>query len=73
MKHPQSEEELERIIAALVARRHAAAEGSASRRAAERQLQGLRYTYDGAGGIIEELETELSQDYGYSIRINPTP
>ena len=32
----------------------------------ERQLQGLRYTYEGAGGIIEDLDPE----WGYSIKIS---
>jgi hypothetical protein len=58
MNHPQNEEELERVIAALIERRYAAAEGSAVHRMAERQLRGLRYTYEEAGGIIEELDPE---------------
>jgi len=60
------EAELERVIAALVDDRYAAAEGSTRRRMIERQLQGLRYTYEGAGGIIEDTDPE----WGYSIKIS---
>ena len=60
-----TENELERIIETLVERRYAAPEGSAERLMAERQLKGLRYTYQGAGGIIEDLDPE----WGYSVRI----
>ena len=48
--------ELEAIIAALVTRKNAAAEGSAEHRMALRQLQGLRDTRELAGPIIEELD-----------------
>lgn len=74
MTDENHEKWLERVIASLVEQRHAAPDGSAARRMAERQLKGLRYTYEGAGGIIEDLEMELGEDYGYSIKITgPRP
>jgi len=48
--------ELEHLIAGLVARKNAAREGSAERDMAIRQLRGLRYGYEEAGGIIEDLD-----------------
>lgn len=60
MRHPQDEEELERIIEAVVDRKKAAEFDSAEWRMADRQLKGLRYTYEEAGPIIEELDW-----YGY--------
>jgi hypothetical protein len=52
------DEELERVIAALVARKDAAAAGSAEHQMAVRQLRGLRYTYENAGPIIEDLDPD---------------
>lgn len=51
-----TEEQLESIIGPLVARKNAAAEGSAEYRWLIRQLAGLRYSYKLAGGIIEDLD-----------------
>jgi hypothetical protein len=48
--------ELELIIAAIVARKNAAADGSAERQMAVRQLDGLRNTRQEAEGIIEDLD-----------------
>jgi hypothetical protein len=63
--------DLENTITALIERRYAAAEGSAQRRMAERQLQGLRYSYEEAGGIIEDLDPEWVV---YSVKItDPLP
>jgi hypothetical protein len=50
------EAELERVIAALVERKKAAAFDSAEWRMADRQLDGLRYSYEDAGPIIEDLD-----------------
>ena len=50
--------ELKRTIAAMVARKNAAAPGSAKHRMAVRQLQGLRYSHEMAGPIIESLDEE---------------
>lgn len=61
-----NEQELERVIAALIKRKDAAPNGSAERRMLERQLQGLRYSYEPAGGIIEELDPRWGS---YSVRI----
>lgn len=47
---------LERIIGALVTRKNAADEASAEYRMLIRQLAGLRYSYELAGPIIEELD-----------------
>lgn len=62
-----NEEELERIIKALVAQKNAADENSAEYRMTVRQLQGLRYGPYGelAGGIIEEL------DFGWGSYCHP--
>jgi|SRR5262245_12098316 len=49
-------EELERIIADLVKHKNAAPFHSAAREFYERQLRMLRYTYDLAGGIIEDAD-----------------
>lgn len=51
-----SEEDLESVIAALIARKDAAVEDSAEWRFCHRQLAGLRYSYEMAGGIIEDLD-----------------
>jgi hypothetical protein len=58
MNYPQNEEELERVIAVLIARKNAAPDDSAEFRMAERQLRGLRYNspFEAAGGIIEDLD-----------------
>jgi hypothetical protein len=50
------DEELEAVIAALVERKNAAADGSAERRFLIRQLAGLRYSRELAGPIIENLD-----------------
>ena len=55
-KQEQWAQALEQIIADLVYRKNACPEDSAERRFYERQLAGLRYTYEEAGGIIEELD-----------------
>jgi len=50
-------DDLEATIAALVARRNACADGdSAECRMIERQLNGLRYTREEAGGIMEDYD-----------------
>jgi len=46
------------MIADLVDRKNACPEGSAERRFYVRQLTGLRYTFEEAGGIIEDLDPE---------------
>ena len=51
-----NEQQLERVIADLVRRKDAAVEDSAEYRWAIRQLQGLRYSYEAAGGIMEDLD-----------------
>jgi|KBSMisStaDraftv2_1062788.scaffolds.fasta_scaffold572984_2 hypothetical protein len=56
MNHPETEEDLERVITALVARKKAADFDSAEWRMADRQLDGLRFTYEAAGPIIEDLD-----------------
>ena len=50
------EEQLEKIIAALVKRKEDIATGEAERAMLDRVLNGLRYTYEGAGGIWESLD-----------------
>ena len=50
------DEELEAVIADLVARKNAAADGSTEQRFLIRQLAGLRYSREMAGPIIEELD-----------------
>jgi hypothetical protein len=60
------EKTLERTIAALIARKDAEANGSTARLELERQIRDLRYSYENAGGIIEEMDP----DWGaYSVRI----
>jgi hypothetical protein len=44
------------MIEALVERKNAAPENSAERKLCERQLIGLRYSHEDAGGIIEDLD-----------------
>lgn len=63
-----TERELEQTIAALVKRKNAAEEDSAEYLFAMRQLQGLRYSYEGAGGIIEELDP-----WGWGSYCRPLP
>jgi hypothetical protein len=48
--------ELEQTIAALIARKNAAPEGSAQWRMVVRQLRGLYLGHEDAGGIIEDLD-----------------
>lgn len=48
--------DLEQTIAAMIARKDAAAEGSAEQRMVLRQLTGLRYSYEEAGPIMESLD-----------------
>jgi hypothetical protein len=50
------ETELEQLIAGLVARKNATEVDSAEWRFYERQLAGIRYSYELAGGIIEDLD-----------------
>ena len=50
------EAELERVIAELLRRKYAAPEASAERRMAQRQLLGLRHSYELAGPIMEDLD-----------------
>ena len=49
-------DDLEQTIAALVDRKNAMPVGSAEYRFAIRQLAGLRYSREEAGGIIEDLD-----------------
>jgi len=51
-----SDEELERLIAELVKRKQSLPFDSAARDFVQRQLNGLRYTYEMAGPIWEELD-----------------
>lgn len=50
--------DLERIIADLIERKYAAAEGSAEYRMVMRQLLGLRSGYKDAGPIMEDLDPD---------------
>jgi len=59
--------ELEQTIAALIARKYAAPEGSAERRFLVRQLTGLRYSREEAGGIIEDLDPH---DWASTVRVH---
>ena len=52
------DEELKQTIAAIIERKNAAPEGSAEHRLAERELRGLRYSYEEAGGLIESLDPD---------------
>ena len=47
---------LEKTIADLIERKNAAPEGSAAYRLVLRELAGLRYTYEEAGPIMEDLD-----------------
>ena len=51
-----TEQQLEQIIARLVKRKKATKIGSAEREMLNRVLNGLRYTYENAGGIWEDLD-----------------
>lgn len=51
-----TEEQLEKIIAALVKRKWDDATGDAEREMIERVLNGLRYKYEMAGPIWESLD-----------------
>jgi hypothetical protein len=53
---PETDPELEAIIAELVERKYAAKEGSAAYRLAVRELAGLRSTRELAGPIMEDLD-----------------
>jgi hypothetical protein len=61
-KDQQWAEALEQIIRDLIKRKNACPEDSAEQRFYERQLAGLRYTYEEAGGIIEELDRYWGAD-----------
>lgn len=50
------EQQLEQVIADLVARKYRARQGSAEREFIQRTLNGLRYTYELAGGIWEDVD-----------------
>lgn len=50
------DDELETTIRDLIKRKDALPEGSVERRFVVRQLIGLRYTREEAGGIIEDLD-----------------
>ena len=55
-----------KTIADLIKRKYAAADGSAERRMAVRQLTGLRYSYEEAGGIIEDRATRKGRHTSHS-------
>ena len=63
LDYSDEERELHRLIAPIVARKNAAAEGSAQRLMAVRQLQGLRNTREEAGPIIESLDRDAWGSY----------
>jgi len=63
-----TEQELEAIIAELVRRKYAAPEDSTERQLVQRELTGLRYSYELAGPIIEELDP---YDWGAATRRLP--
>jgi hypothetical protein len=48
--------DLEQTIRNLINRKNAAPEDSAEQRFYERLIRGMRYSYEDAGGIIEELD-----------------
>jgi hypothetical protein len=48
--------DLEKAIAALIEHRNTAPEGSPAHRLAVRELAGLRYSYEEAGPIMEDLD-----------------
>jgi len=53
---PETDPELEQIIAELVEAKYAAPKGSAEYLMAKRQLAGLRHTRELAGPIMEDLD-----------------
>jgi hypothetical protein len=53
---PETDPELEKIIADLIAIKNAAPEGSAAYLLAKRALAGLRYSRELAGPIMEDLD-----------------
>ena len=55
-KPPETDPELEQIIAELVEAKYAAPKGSAEYLMAKRQLAGLRYSRELAGPIMEDLD-----------------
>ncbi len=52
----EDEQQLERVIRDLVERKNAARDDSPEQAFYERQLRALRYTYEEAGGIIEDAD-----------------
>jgi len=52
---PETDPELEQIIAELIERKYAASKGSAAYLLAKRALAGLRYTRELVGPIMEDL------------------
>jgi len=65
------EEQLEEIITAIVKRKNATPFDSSAREFYERQLRMLRYTYELAGGIIEQADP---MDWGcYCRPLDATP
>lgn len=59
---------LETVIADLIHRKNAASRGSAERHMLERELTGLRYSYEEAGPIIEDLDP-----FGWGGTCRPLP
>jgi hypothetical protein len=55
-EEPETDPELEQLIAGLIEQKYAAPEGSAEYRLVMRQLAGLRYTRELAGPIMEDLD-----------------
>ena len=49
---------LEEQVRQLVDRKEAAPPGSAEYKLVVRMLQGLRYSYEGAGGLIEDMDPD---------------
>jgi hypothetical protein len=60
--------DLETVIADLIRRKNAARRGSAERQMLERELTGLRYSYEDAGPIIEDLDP-----FGWGGTCRPLP
>ena len=61
-------DDLERTIAALIRRKNALPERSRERQLIDRELTGLRYSYEEAGGIIEDLDP-----WGWHMSARPLP
>jgi hypothetical protein len=53
---PETDPELEALIRELIAAKYAAEKGSAEYLMVMRQLAGLRYSYEMAGPIMEDLD-----------------